>query len=134
MTVSSEKGASSWLTTLPIDEHSFALHKGAFRDALCFRYGWKPSQLPNQGICGKQFTVEHALNCARAGFPLIHHNNITADLLSEVCHGVGTEPHPCDRRGAEVQNCIRDDDARLDVVAIYKALLCFVINRRLNMP
>ena len=36
-TVSVEKGASSWLSTLPIDEHGFALHKGAFRDALCLR-------------------------------------------------------------------------------------------------
>ncbi len=31
----SEKGSSSWLSTLPIAEHGFALHKGAFRDALC---------------------------------------------------------------------------------------------------
>jgi len=34
----SEKGASSWLSTLPIAEHGFALLKGAFRDALCMRY------------------------------------------------------------------------------------------------
>ncbi len=43
MQVSAEKGASSWLATLPIDEHGFVLHKGAFRDALCLRYGWRPS-------------------------------------------------------------------------------------------
>ena len=35
----SEKGASSWLMTLPISEHGFALPKGSFRDALCLRYG-----------------------------------------------------------------------------------------------
>ena len=34
---STEKGASSWLATLPITEHGFALHKGAFRDTLCLR-------------------------------------------------------------------------------------------------
>ena len=34
----SEKGAYSWVTTLPITNHGFALHKGAFRDALCLRY------------------------------------------------------------------------------------------------
>ena len=39
LTVCSEKGASSWLSALPIFEHGFALHKGAFRDALCLRYG-----------------------------------------------------------------------------------------------
>lgn len=36
----SEKGASAWLTALPIEEHGFALHKGAFRDALALTYGW----------------------------------------------------------------------------------------------
>ena len=30
----SEKGALSWLSALPVEEHGFALHKGAFRDAL----------------------------------------------------------------------------------------------------
>lgn len=34
-----EKGASSWLSALPIAEHGFALHKGEFRDTLCLRYG-----------------------------------------------------------------------------------------------
>ncbi len=55
-----------------------------------------PSHLPSHCICGRQFTVEHALNCPRGGFPSIRHNeirDITADLLSEVCHSVGTEPN-----------------------------------------
>ncbi len=34
MELSQEKGASTWLTALPIDDHGFALHKPAFRDAL----------------------------------------------------------------------------------------------------
>ena len=33
-----EKGSSSWLTALPLVDQGFALHKGAFRDALCLRY------------------------------------------------------------------------------------------------
>ena len=32
--LSGESGPSSWLTALPLIEHDFALHKGAFRDAL----------------------------------------------------------------------------------------------------
>ena len=40
--ISSEKGASTWLTTLPLSDHGFTLHKGTFRDALCLRYGWLP--------------------------------------------------------------------------------------------
>ena len=34
-----EKGSSTWLTALPLVEHGFALHKGAFHDALALRYG-----------------------------------------------------------------------------------------------
>ena len=34
MELSQEKGASAWLTSLPINDHGFALHKSAFRDAL----------------------------------------------------------------------------------------------------
>ena len=41
MTLAQEKGASSWLTALPVTEHGFTLHKSAF---LCLRYGWLPSR------------------------------------------------------------------------------------------
>ena len=37
-----ETGASTWLTALPIAEHGFVLHKGAFHDAICLRYRWRP--------------------------------------------------------------------------------------------
>ena len=93
---SSEKGASRWLSTLLIAEHGFALHKEAFRDALCLRYGWRPAGLPTTCVCGKNFSVEHALNCPCGGLPSMRHNelqNITAQCLTEVCHGVGIEPH-----------------------------------------
>ncbi len=40
--LSKEKGASSWLTTLPLKA---PLHKQAFRDALSLRYGWTPKKL-----------------------------------------------------------------------------------------
>ena len=33
--LSSEKGSSSWVAALPLSDHGFCLHKGAFRDALC---------------------------------------------------------------------------------------------------
>ncbi len=49
--VSSEKGASTWLTTLPLADHGITLHKGAFRDALCLRYRWVPQQLPVRCVC-----------------------------------------------------------------------------------
>ena len=91
-------------------------------DALCLRYGWRPSRLPSHCICGSQFTVEHALSCSRGGFPSIHHNeihDITADLLSEVCHSVGMEPglqHVTEEQ-LTCRSANRGDDARLDIVA-----------------
>ena len=122
MTMCSEKGASSWLSALPISEHGFALHKGAFRDALCLRYGWRPSHLPLHCVCGQHFTIEHALSCSRGGLPTIRHNeirNITADLMGEVCHCVGIEPglQPVTQEQFEHRTANREDGARLDIVA-----------------
>ena len=48
-----EKGASSWLTALPLERHGFALHKGAFHDAVALRYGWPPPHRPSHCVCGK---------------------------------------------------------------------------------
>ena len=41
-TLASEKGASNWLTALPLDAHGLALHRGAFRDSLCLRSTGRP--------------------------------------------------------------------------------------------
>ena len=95
MELASEKGASNWLTALPIEEYGFRLHKGAFRDTLSLRYGWPPSHTPAFCVCGMSFTVEHSLSCPRGGFPIARHNeirDITANLLTEVCHDVMIEP------------------------------------------
>ena len=43
MSLAQEKGASIWLTTVPMDEHAFALSRGDFRDAICLRYGLETS-------------------------------------------------------------------------------------------
>ena len=93
--LATEKGASTWLTVLPLMEYGFTLHKGAFHDALALRYGWTPSEMPSKCACGNNFLVDHALSCAKGGFPSIRHNEIqdlTATLLTEVYHNVSTEP------------------------------------------
>ena len=122
MSLSTEKGSSNWLSTLPIAEHGFALHKSAFRDALCLRYGWHPPNLPLQCTCGKQFSVEHALSCPHGGFPSSRHNelrDITAELMTEVCHNVGIEPtlQPITDERLVHRTANRQDGARLDVAA-----------------
>ena len=68
MELSWEKGASTWLTALPIDEHGFALHKSAFRDALSLRYDWPFQNSPSHCSCSHHFSVEHALSCKTGGF------------------------------------------------------------------
>jgi len=91
MDLASQKGASNWLTTLPIEEFGFTLYKGAFHDAMALRYDWKLSHTPSNCACGKKFTVEHAFTCPKGCFPILRHNEIrdlTANLLTEVCHDV----------------------------------------------
>jgi len=47
-----EKGASSWLSTLPIKAIGYALNKEEFMDAICMRYGWKVKGIPTHYPCG----------------------------------------------------------------------------------
>ena len=117
-----EKGASTWLTVLPLRDHGFTLHKAAFHDALALRYGWTPSNLPSKCDCDNTFTVEHALSCRKGGFPTLRHNEIrdlTANLLTEACSEVCIEPNlqpvtPEQLSGATANT---QDGARLDVSA-----------------
>ena len=95
MDLYSEKGTSSWLSVLPISDHGFALHKGAFHDAMCLRYKWHPPHLPSRCVCGSSFTTDHALTCSTGGFPSVCHNDLrdfTANLLTEVCRNVCIAP------------------------------------------
>ena len=100
----------------------FSLHKAAFHDAMALQYGWSPSNLPSKCDCGNNFTVEHALSCAKGGFPSIRHNEIrdlTANLLTEVCDEVCIEPNlqpttPDQLSGATTNS---QDGARLDISA-----------------
>ena len=74
--IANEKGSSTWLSVLPLKSHGYHLHKGAFRDSLCLRFGWNPPLLPNTCVCGTPFTVDHALNCPCGGLPSLRHNEL----------------------------------------------------------
>ena len=75
-TLSQERGASSWLTALPLASHGLSLSKGEFRNALCMRYGWTPAYIPTHCTDGEPFTVEHALSCTRVGYVALLHNEL----------------------------------------------------------
>ena len=122
MELSQEKGASTWLMALPIDNHGFALHKTAFRDALSLRYGWAIKNSPSHCSCGHAFSIAHALSCPTGGYPSIRHNevrDITASLLTEVCHDVLIEPHLQPITGELMSHRMAntEDQSRLDIAA-----------------
>ena len=117
----SEKGASAWLTTIPIENHGFTLHKGAFRDAVGLRYGWPLQFCPEKCVCGSKFEPDHQLVCRQGGYISLRHNELrdfTASLLKEVCVDVCTEPLLQPVTGENLPSSSnRTEGARLDVRA-----------------
>ncbi|XP_062508509.1 uncharacterized protein LOC134184780 [Corticium candelabrum] len=117
---SSSSSASCWLTAIPLEQHGFTLHKSAFRDALCLRYGWHPSNLPDICPCGSKFSVDHSLSCPTGGYPSIRHNEVRdlfTNLLTEVCHDVHKEPvlQPLNGEVFQKRCTTSDENARLDI-------------------
>ena len=120
MELASEKGASTWLTALPLQDQGFNLNKGEFQDALALRYGRQ--NLPHHCICGKSFSTNHAMTCHHGALPTIRHNEIrdlTANWLSEVCHDVEKEPPLMPLTGETIVplTANRRDDTRADIRA-----------------
>ena len=114
-----EKGASAWLTTIPIEKHGFALHKGTFHDAVALRYGWPLRFCPENCICGSRFEPDHQLVCQQGGYISLRHyelRDLTASLLKEVCIDVSTEPLLQTVTGENLPTSSNTTDgARLDV-------------------
>ena len=54
---SSDKGASSWLTAVPLVDQGLVLNKQEFRDSLRSRYNMPLSDLPSKSACGEKYTV-----------------------------------------------------------------------------
>ena len=91
----SAKGASSWLTALPLKEHGFSLSRRDFHDALALRYDWALESVPVLCVCGVDFSADHAMVCPFGGYPTVRHNELRdflGSLLTEVCHNVALEP------------------------------------------
>ena len=66
--------------------------------------------------------IEHSFTCPKGGFPSIRHNEIrdlTASLLTEVCHEVDVEPHlqPITGEQFTLASSNIEDGARLDISA-----------------
>ena len=117
MELNKEKGAGSWLTALPLQEHGFSLNKQEFRDAICLRYGWKIPNTPPFCGCGKKNSIDHTLICMKGGYVTMRHNNVrdlNSELQQEVCRDVVIEPQllPLDN---EVVQGAQGDQVALDI-------------------
>ena len=49
--LSRQKGASLWLTSAPIQQYGYTLHKSDFKDAIVLRYDLPLQCLPSQCMC-----------------------------------------------------------------------------------
>ena len=56
-----ERGASSWLTVIIIQQNGFALAKSEFRDALRIRYNKQLQQMSSKCSCGQIYDLNHAI-------------------------------------------------------------------------
>ena len=119
---SCEKGASNWLSCLPLKAEGFSLNKQEFQDSICIRYGWPLKHLPSRCPCGNEFTIHHAMSCKLGGFVHYRHNevrDVTGTLLKEVCTDVSIEPMliPLTGEKMKYKTANTANDARLDISA-----------------
>ena len=120
--MTSEKGASRGLNALSLSKHCSDLTKTEFRDGIALRYTWEAKKTPAICPCGKDFSLTHALHCAKGGYTHLRHNEIRdvfANLMDDVCHDVQIKPklQSLDRKLFSSNSTTTDDDARLDIKA-----------------
>lgn len=115
------KGASAWLTSLPLKDEGFSLNKREFFDAIFLRYRWTLKRTPLRCACESTFSVEHAMQCPLGGYVKRRHDRIRdllATMLDAVADGVHIEPHLQPLTGEILDNSAnREDESRLDVAA-----------------
>jgi hypothetical protein len=115
------KGASAWLTALPLKDEGFVLNKREFFDSLALRYRWPLKRLPQKCVCGQPFGMEHAMSCQRGGYIHRRHERIRdllAKIMDGVVHEVETEPHLQPLTGEVLEEGSNVDvEARADIAA-----------------
>ena len=122
LNLASGEGSSSLLNALPLERYGFNLTKGEFRDGLCFRYSWEPTNTPAKCPCSQKFSLAHALHCPKGGYTFMRHNEIRdtfANLMDKVCHDVQIEPmvHELQEETFDNKTTCSDEEARPDIKA-----------------
>ena len=122
MELASEKGASSWLTALPVQQFGYLLNKQQFTDALCLRYNLTLKDCPKVCACGQDNSVNHALICKLGGYVSMRHNWLRDTFVrlmkSAKCSEVQTEPGLLPVNNYHLPSgTLLGDQARLDISA-----------------
>ena len=118
-----EKGASTWLSTLPLKDLNYVLNRQEFQDSIRLRYGWKIQGVPSKCACGNVNSIYHALDCKLGGYVSMRHNAIrdtAAFFLREAkCKDVRIEPALLTVQPSSFSRKTNtQDEARLDVAAV----------------
>ena len=120
--LSAEKGASSWLTSLPLKEYGFRLNKQEFADAVSMRYNLPLENVPKHCVCDADYGINHCLTCKNGGFIHFRHNIVrdtVGKLTSEICKDVRIEPALLPVTGEALPDGANTaDGARADVSAL----------------
>ena len=72
----SQPGASSQFSAIPLEQYGFPLNEAEFRDDILLRYGTELKGLPVTRPCGHKCDTTPALNYKEGGFLTIRLNNI----------------------------------------------------------
>ena len=117
--LASEKGASSWLTSLPLGDYGYVLNKQEFKDAILLRYNYTIHNMSRTCPCGELNSTDHSLTCKLGGYISLRHNTVrdtVAYFLSRTCKDVVTEPKLLPLNGEKLpKQSNTQNDARLDV-------------------
>ena len=119
--LSQEKGAGSWLTTVPTKSLGFSLNKQEFRDSICLRYGWRVPNTPSHCQCGKKNDGDHALQCPNGGYVKMRHDrlrDLEAEMMHEVCKDVKIEPRLLPLANNDIVDGNITENARADVSGV----------------
>ena len=120
--LASEKGASTWLTSLPLKDYGYVLNKQQFLDAIALRYNLGLKDAPKVCACGKPYSANHALSCKLGGFVTMRHNWLR-DTIGKImkvvkCKDIVIEPQLLPTNGQQLPSgTITGDQARLDISA-----------------
>ena len=80
-----EKGASSWLSALPLEQFGFALNKQEFVDAIALRYNFDIPGRSQTCVCGEINTQDHSLICKKGGFVSIASDITPSEIPLPAC-------------------------------------------------